>query len=152
MSFNDFIAENGMPTKKGQEILYDLKESLAYIFYEMGGQNNDTMTEQELTILGSVLMKELAELIYAKKQEIIKRDLPDLTNPIWRMEDAEFESFMRNKYGKKWTLLSVEPEEQKRYVKMVAPRIQEALAKVAAEIKQENQGYNVPPNNIYFKA
>jgi hypothetical protein len=134
MSFNDYIAETGMPTEKGKQLFAGLKEEVQYIIGQIEDPISELLTEQELDILGSVLMKELAEVIFAQKQEIAKLNMPDKSNPIWQMEDVEFESYMNNKYPN-WSFFTspLDPEDQKRYEPIVAKRLKEAFAKAAKE-------------------
>jgi hypothetical protein len=90
MNFKDLITDTGFLTEKGKEAFAPIKETIQ-------GFIPAELSIQELSVLGSVLMKEMAEIISAENAKLLEQEAAN--EVLWKMSDDEFSSFLKNKYG-----------------------------------------------------
>jgi hypothetical protein len=88
-AFNDYVSEGGVLTENGKQLFEGAKSNLSN-FLNVAGSS------QELIVLGSILMKEVSELISAEQTKFHQKTLAK--EALWQMSDEEFEGFLHNKY------------------------------------------------------
>ncbi len=102
--------ENGILSEDGEVVTHSVKMAV-WKLLRMDEQVKQ-MGEYDLRVLGGSLQKIVGDLISERvqeKNEQVKR--------LAEMEDAEFERLLKKKYGERWMLVSLEPEELDRVVK-----------------------------------
>lgn len=93
-------------TEDGKRVFLDFNTSLAEV---MRADEVHDMSESELLILGTHMHKTIGDLI-AKR--ITQKRL--LAAEVDKMNDYEFEAYLRSRYGDTWHIHSLEPEEMQR--------------------------------------
>jgi hypothetical protein len=106
MKFKDLINETGFLTEAGKKEVEDFKLS---IFGFINAINFNNLSESQLSIIGSVLSKELGDTISLLIQEKL-----DDENSFSKMDDQEFKQYLETKYGSNWILRSLTPAELNR--------------------------------------
>jgi hypothetical protein len=96
--------ENGLLSEAGEVATHPVKMAL-WKMLRMDEQIK-YMDESELRVLGGALQKIVGDLISDRIQE-----KNDQAKSLAQMEDAEFERLLKKKYGERWMLVSLEPEE-----------------------------------------
>lgn len=99
--------ENGLLSEHGACVTHDVKMAV----WKLLRMNEDvkSMDEGQLRVLGGALQKIVADQISDRIQE-----RKEIAKKLSEMEDAEFERLLKKKYGERWMLVSLEPEELER--------------------------------------
>lgn len=96
--------ENGLLSEHGVHVTHDVKMAV-WKLLRMDEQVKQ-MNEGDLRVLGGALSKIVGDLISERIQE-----KNEINKSLAAMEDAEFERLLKKKYGERWVLVSLEPEE-----------------------------------------
>lgn len=137
-SFEKFYKENGFLSEEGKQLLAPVAEALSKVFSSLDVRE---MSESQLRILGSSLQHLVGEAtsnVIQNKNEITRR--------FESMTDEQFEAFLKVKYGDKWMLVSLTPEEFAR----IRPISREEIEKALEEGRKAAEEYyrNVPAVRI----
>lgn len=119
---NKLFAENGLLSADGKMVAQPLASGLESVF---SNPQVKSMSEAEIRALGSNLSKMVGDFISERLQA--KRDIANKFN---EMNDAQFEAYLKVKYGDRWMLVTVTQDEMDRVRTMAAmsdERIREAL-------------------------
>lgn len=132
--------EKGGFTEHGNSLLLDFQYGLAQV---MTTDEVFHMSESELRLLGSLLSSVIGNVISAR----IARKL-QISSSFTTMTDAEFESYLENKYGVSWRFMSLTEEEMVRVPKLTDEQIKEALEEGARDRKsvEDFQGSLIDPS------
>lgn len=101
---NKMYKDNGLLSEHGQVVTSPVKLAVYKLLWQ--DEEIKQMDESQLRVLGGVLQKIVADQISDRiqhKKEVAKN--------LAAMEDAEFERLLKKKYGDRWMLVSLEPEE-----------------------------------------
>jgi hypothetical protein len=99
-----FFAENGSLSDEGKLLVSPFAEALKHLLEEAGD-----LTVSEFRILGANLTKMVGDSIFEASKNVKPRD-----TFLWGMSDAEFDGYLKNKYGSKWMLATLTSDEFRR--------------------------------------
>jgi|SRR6185369_5116035 len=116
---NKLYKENGLLSEHGENVTYPLKDALQRILF-----HNDirALSEYELRTLGGALQKIVGDAISERTQA--KREL---ASKFAAMSDDDFYAHLKNRYGEKWMLVSLNNEEFERLPRLSKEEIEAAL-------------------------
>jgi hypothetical protein len=127
--------ENGLLSEYGQVVTSDVKIAI----YKLLNQQEDVkkMSENELRTFGGALQKIVGDLISERVQfkNEVERKLSE-------MKDAQFEEYLKEKYGSRWMLVSLTDEEFARLPRLSKEDMQKALEE---GIKARNEAIDATP-------
>ena len=108
---NKLYNEDGFLSEEGVHATHPLK----MVLYKILNQNEDIkrLEEHELRVLGGTLQKMVADAISERiqfKKEVNRR--------LEEMNDNQLAALLQAKYGKRWMLQTLTPEELSRVAKM----------------------------------
>lgn len=117
---NKLYKENGLLSEHGVHVTHNVKMAV----WKLLRMEEDVkhMDESQLRVLGGVLQKIVGDLISERIQE-----RNEITKHLAAMEDAEFERLLKKKYGDRWMLVSLEPEELERIKPIAEEEIKRIL-------------------------
>lgn len=108
--------ENGMLSAAGEDNFAQFLDGDIIVLL------NDAEDESELRLIGSLIQQRVGKLvtdaIQSRRGAISK---------LSKMTDAEFETYLEEKYGSKWRLKSLTPEEFERFPKLSKEKIEDLL-------------------------
>lgn len=142
--FNHLVKETGFLSEEGRQFLEPFQSALQKILYSPELRE---LSDQEIKILGSILISQVNDAISKKSQhktETIKQ--------FQNMSDAEFELYLKNKYGKNWASTSLTDEEFERLPNLSPETIKATIEKgrQAAKAYYEHSSY-FPKSNPRFR-
>jgi|SRR5579885_730370 len=137
-SFEKFYKENGFLSEEGKKLLAPVAEALSKVFASADVRE---MSESQLRVLGS----SLAHMVGETTTNVIQSKA-EVTRRFEQMSDEQFEAYLKAKYGDKWMLVSLTPEEFAR----VRPLSKEEIEKALEEGRKASEEYyrNVPAVRI----
>lgn len=100
---NKLYKENGLLSSHGENVTYGLSQALSKL---LSDPHISEMSEHELRTFGGALQKIVGDAISNKIQA-----KKDLSSRFAAMSDEQFEGFLKVKYGPRWILVSMTPEE-----------------------------------------
>lgn len=149
-SFNNMITEAGHLSETGEAVFAccGIENGLSSFLNEF-----ETLTPQQLTVVGSVLMKELSEFISAEFAELHQEQLAK--EALWKMTDEEFESFLKTKYGELEgeALLKPNPmttNEFERFAPIFAKRVKAAMKEAEKDMAKITQRFTFSPKKDLY--
>ena len=89
-------------------------------------------SENEINLIGSLIMKRIGDLIFDQIQSKKKID-----NKFKYMNDKEFELYLASKYGPQWLLKSLTTEEYERCPPISQEKIKEIMEKKAKQTRKK---------------
>jgi hypothetical protein len=137
-SFDKLYKDNGILTEEGKNLLAPVEEALRKVF---ASPEVREMSISQLRTLGS----SLSHLVGETTSNVIQGKT-ELTNRMEKLTDEQFEAYLKAKYGDKWMLVSLTPEEFAR----VRPLSRESIEKALEEGRKAAEDYykNVPAVRI----
>lgn len=114
--------ENGFLSPEGKSVVAPLEGALEAL---LSSPEVREMSETELRTLGGVLSNIIGNAI---SNVIVSRSV--FQSNLDKMTDEQFELFMKTKYGDRWILQSVLPEELKRSARLNEQKNQDLLDEI----------------------
>lgn len=102
------FVDNGVLSEQGKTLIAQFKSEIKNIIYNMGN-----VDEGEVQAMHSALMSVVGQSTFDKMMEIKDKKLQ--VEALWLLSDEGFIHFLACKYGANFALLTLEPEEWKRY-------------------------------------
>lgn len=118
--------EKGNFSEEGKRLCIDLRYGLEQL---MSSDEVKEMNENELHILGGLLAKMVGEAV--SNRISFKRHLQGSLDA---MSDEQFESYLKEKYGTIWNLVTLTEEEYRRCPTLSQEKIEELLKKGAEKV------------------
>jgi hypothetical protein len=130
------INDNGLLSKEADQLLLEFRAALSNI---MLSDEVLDMNEQQLRTFGCSLSKLVGDAVSNKaNQKVIN------SSKFSEMTDEEFETYLQNKYGDRWSVMTLTPEE----VSRVPVITQEQIKKILEE-SSASYSYQPPPGLIF---
>lgn len=108
--------ENGMISEEGERVFKEILDSKISVILKQAE------SESELRILGSLIMSRVGDAVANRVQA-----KQELTTKLSAMNDDQFYGYLQAKYGDKWVLVSLTPEEYARCPEPSPKEIRSAL-------------------------
>lgn len=125
------LKQTGEFSEEGKLAMLEFRTALENL---MSSDEVREMSQSELRVLGSLLAKETGDAISFRISDKLQR-----TAAFEKMSDEEFETYLKEKYGSIWQLISLTPEEQARVPVLSHEKIRELLEKGASHVGHFHQ-------------
>lgn len=137
-----FFKETGFLTTEGESLLLGIQGALESLFDTEEVQD---LSETEVRLLGSNIMNMVADRV--SRRMAFKKQID---NQFSAMSDQEFDTYLEDKYGPRWMLMTLSEEEIARCPLLSKEKIKEAIEQ---GLRESQPGYHLPPiiSGLRFK-